>query len=315
MRVKWINELVDANGNFLPHLLRRRPDAALGQSARRAGRRPTRTARTGRRTRGPVPIVTHLHGAHTTEESDGYPEAWYLPAPATSRPGYASRAARTISSSSRSPRRRSARRGRPAAAVFQYPNDQRADDPVVPRPHARHDAGSTSTPGRPASTCCAADRTTRCRRRCRGPRPQLGDQPGTKLLRDPDRDPGPLLQRRRLALLPRQPRLLRRAQRAGHPPVPRRAGAADPVQPRRGLDGRRATSRRIWNPEFFGNTMVVNGKTWPYLDVEQRRYRFRLLNGCNSRFLILKLEQRPAASGRSAARAASCPARASSSSC
>jgi bilirubin oxidase len=47
----------------------------------------------------------------------------------------------------------------------------------------------------------------------------------------------------------------------------------------------------IWNPEFFGNTMVVNGRTWPYLEVEQRRYRFRLLNGCNSRFLILTLEQ------------------------
>ena len=44
----------------------------------------------------------------------------------------------------------------------------------------------------------------------------------------------------------------------------------------------------IWNPEFFGNCMVVNGRTWPYLDVEPRRYRFRLLNGCQSRFLILK---------------------------
>src|SRR3970282_1944932 len=41
----------------------------------------------------------------------------------------------------------------------------------------------------------------------------------------------------------------------------------------------------IWNPEFFGNTMVVNGRTWPYLEVQQRRYRFRFLNGCNSRFL------------------------------
>jgi FtsP/CotA-like multicopper oxidase with cupredoxin domain len=45
----------------------------------------------------------------------------------------------------------------------------------------------------------------------------------------------------------------------------------------------------IWNPEFFGNTIVVNGRTWPYLEVEQRRYRFRILNGCNSRFLILRL--------------------------
>src|SRR4029450_13853604 len=45
----------------------------------------------------------------------------------------------------------------------------------------------------------------------------------------------------------------------------------------------------IFNPEFFGNTIVVNGRTWPFLEVEQRRYRFRFLNGCNSRFVILKL--------------------------
>lgn len=47
----------------------------------------------------------------------------------------------------------------------------------------------------------------------------------------------------------------------------------------------------IWNPEFFGNMMVVNSSTWPYLEVEPRRYRFRLLNGCNSRFLILQFDQ------------------------
>ena len=35
--------------------------------------------------------------------------------------------------------------------------------------------------------------------------------------------------------------------------------------------------------------MVVNGKTWPVMQVEKRRYRFRLLNACNARFLILKL--------------------------
>jgi spore coat protein A len=46
----------------------------------------------------------------------------------------------------------------------------------------------------------------------------------------------------------------------------------------------------IWNPEFFGNMMVVNGFTWPYLEVEPRRYRFRLLNGCQSRFLILQFD-------------------------
>jgi FtsP/CotA-like multicopper oxidase with cupredoxin domain len=45
----------------------------------------------------------------------------------------------------------------------------------------------------------------------------------------------------------------------------------------------------FWIPEFFGDAIVVNGKTWPFLDVEPRRYRFRLLNGCNARFLELRL--------------------------
>lgn len=45
----------------------------------------------------------------------------------------------------------------------------------------------------------------------------------------------------------------------------------------------------FWIPEFFGDVMLVNGKTWPHLDVEPRRYRFRVLNGCNARFLELRL--------------------------
>jgi spore coat protein A len=38
-----------------------------------------------------------------------------------------------------------------------------------------------------------------------------------------------------------------------------------------------------WVPEVFGNAILVNGKLFPYLDVEPRRYRFRLLNGSNAR--------------------------------
>ena len=49
----------------------------------------------------------------------------------------------------------------------------------------------------------------------------------------------------------------------------------------------------IWNPEFFGNTIMVNGNTWPFQTVEQRRYRFRFLNGCQSRFLILDFSDIP----------------------
>jgi spore coat protein A len=36
--------------------------------------------------------------------------------------------------------------------------------------------------------------------------------------------------------------------------------------------------------EFFGDTILCNGTVYPFLEVEQRQYRFRLLNACNSRF-------------------------------
>jgi spore coat protein A len=44
-----------------------------------------------------------------------------------------------------------------------------------------------------------------------------------------------------------------------------------------------------WLAEYFGNTMLVNGKVWPFLDVEPRMYRFRVLNGCNARILGLDI--------------------------
>jgi spore coat protein A len=42
-------------------------------------------------------------------------------------------------------------------------------------------------------------------------------------------------------------------------------------------------------PEFFGDTILVNGLVYPYLEVEQRQYRFRMLNACNARFLNPRL--------------------------
>ena len=38
---------------------------------------------------------------------------------------------------------------------------------------------------------------------------------------------------------------------------------------------------------------MVNGNTWPFLTVEKRRYRFRFLNGCQARFLILDFSDIP----------------------
>ncbi len=38
-----------------------------------------------------------------------------------------------------------------------------------------------------------------------------------------------------------------------------------------------------WVPEFVGDTIVVNGKVWPYMNVDRQRYRFYLIDGSNSR--------------------------------
>ncbi|MGI8387282.1 multicopper oxidase family protein [Robertmurraya sp. P23] len=61
----------------------------------------------------------------------------------------------------------------------------------------------------------------------------------------------------------------------GHepPPAPQPPPAIDPTLPNPSIV-----------PEFFGNTILVNGKVWPFLEVEPRKYRFRILNGSNARF-------------------------------
>ena len=47
-----------------------------------------------------------------------------------------------------------------------------------------------------------------------------------------------------------------------------------------------------WAPEFFGDVCLVNGKAFPYLDVQPRTYRFTFLNGSQSRFYNLRLNRR-----------------------
>jgi spore coat protein A, manganese oxidase len=50
-----------------------------------------------------------------------------------------------------------------------------------------------------------------------------------------------------------------------------------------------ADPERPWVPEVFGAAQLVNGKLFPYLDVEPRKYRFRILNAANGRFYRLSL--------------------------
>ena len=85
----WINGLVNGDGTFKTHIIR---DATgnplIDQTLHWAA--PNQdcidgTARTDCRGAsaapyiGPMPMVTHVHGAHVGPVSDGYPEAWWLP--------------------------------------------------------------------------------------------------------------------------------------------------------------------------------------------------------------------------------------------
>ena len=42
-------------------------------------------------------------------------------------------------------------------------------------------------------------------------------------------------------------------------------------------------------PEGFMDTPVINGAAYPYLNVDPKAYRFRILNACNDRFVNLQL--------------------------
>ena len=126
VRVKWINDLKDSAGHYLPHLLPVDPtlhwaNPPGGPDGRDT--RPTFTA-TPKRYRGPVPTVPHLHGIeHIAQESDGFPEAWFLPAATNIPAGYAT------TGTAYDAFHASSALGAlwtPGAAVFQYPNRQRA---------------------------------------------------------------------------------------------------------------------------------------------------------------------------------------------
>ena len=57
-------------------------------------------------------------------------------------------------------------------------------------------------------------------------------------------------------------------------------------------------SKSPWVPEVFGDAILVNGKIYPYLEVEPRKYRFRVLNGANSRIFHLALSGERTSAGQ-----------------
>jgi FtsP/CotA-like multicopper oxidase with cupredoxin domain len=282
VRIKWINDLVDADGNHLPHLLPVDPTLHWANpSGGMMGRdtRPSFDTTPGPYT-GPVPTVPHVHGAvGVGDESDGYAEAWYLPAANDIPDGYAEQGTWYDFFATKAKAGYGETWGR-GFATFQYPNLNRASTIWY------HDHGLGMTrlnvyagPAgfyiiRGGQSDIVRDSRTGKMAVLPGPAPQDSDPfPPDKTYYEI-----PIAMQDRSfnsdgSLFYPDSRVL--FDGIAHDYLP--AGEFSP----------------IWNPEFFGNMIMVNGNTWPFQTVEQRRYRFRFLNGCQSRFLILDFNNIP----------------------
>jgi FtsP/CotA-like multicopper oxidase with cupredoxin domain len=278
VRVKWINELLDEQGNFLPHLLPVDPTLHWANPPGGPDGRDDRPrfSETPGRYRGPVPIVTHVHGAlGVGDESDGYAEAWYLPASADIPDGFATEGTWYDFFAGKAMASYSATWG-PGYATFQYPNKQRAST-IWYHDHAlgltrlnvyAGPAGFFLIRGGPAGDNAVLDRRSGMTAVLPGPAPKAADRfPSNKTYYEIP-----------IAVQDRS----FNADGSLFYPDSREFfdGIVGPYIPD-------SEFSPIWNPEFFGNMIIANGNTWPFQVVEQRRYRLRFLNGCQSRFLIL----------------------------
>ena len=226
LTVTWDNKLVDATGKALPHLLP--VDNTIHWAFG-----PNATIQSG----GGVPLVTHLHGGHTEDISDGYPTAWYTP-------NYLNKGADWKKKD------------------YYYANTQEA------------------------ATIWYHDHTLGLTRAN-----VMAGLAGMYLITDENQEE--LLADNRLPATPHdiplflQDRQFLSTGEIYYPSDPTNFYAGDPEAGVAG--GKLPIPSTSIIPEFFGDFMLVNGMTWPVLDVEPRIYRFRVLNGSDSRMYNMKI--------------------------
>lgn len=269
-RVTWMNQMTDSLGNFLPPLFTTDPTIHWANPPGGvSGRDSTPTfSSTPPPYTGPQPMIVHLHGAHDFEESDGLPETWFLANARNIPTGYAT-SGTDYSGFKAEALRRWGVNWAPGTLTSVYPNTQRAGslwfhDHVLGMTRLNVHSGlygfyiiSGGDADLPAGMLP-------------GPRPMPGDPPGKKYydiclaLSDQSFNPDGSL------FFPSTSNLT-------GPYIP-----ASDVPP-------------YWNSNFQGTVSMVNGNTWPVLNVEPRRYRFRILDANNFRAMTLKIVTDPIA--------------------
>jgi FtsP/CotA-like multicopper oxidase with cupredoxin domain len=298
--VDWINDLIVdpwENGcgtageeagdcNWIPYLITGVVDQTLHWANPPAGPGNTDSRGTSQAPYvGPNPIIVHVHGAHVGPESDGYPEAWYLPNAANIPGGYATQGTLvnqygTITNPA----------ANPGVANFSYPNDQ----PSTTLWYHDHTLGMTrlNVYAGPAGFWLIRDNGGETGLGAGsilpGPAPVAGE--------DPNFVPADRAKVREIPIAI-QDRSFNADGSLFYPDNRAFFEGVTPAQlqiPFIPDATQTATTPSsdispIWNPEAFFNVMVVNVLSWPELEVAPAIYRFRLLNGCNSRFLNLSM--------------------------
>ena len=253
---------------------------------------------------GPVPMVVHVHGAHVGPGSDGYPEAWWLP-DANNIPVTFATNGTFFESDDGADTQNAIGKG---YAIDKYPNDQ----PTATLWYHDHSLGMTRLNVYAAAAGFWLIRVANegesglLGGTLPGPAPRLGEDPncntpvagmgkGKALAKG--KELTCVRERIREIPLAIQPKSFNVDGTQFYPAdraffeglgtgqtFSDNTDASIPYLPQSTSD-----IAPVWNPEAFFNTMVVNGRTWPKLEVAAERYRFRVLNAADSRFLNLAL--------------------------
>jgi FtsP/CotA-like multicopper oxidase with cupredoxin domain len=255
---------------------------------------------------GPVPNVTHVHGAEDLPESDGYAEAWWLPDASNIPAGYAL-TGREYDQANRS-------NLLPGSAFFNYGNTQPQttlwyhdhtlgithnnvyaggggfwlirSNPASGVSLYANDISNCKIPGgaspfsRPTNPLMVYSSTTSCGTAY----PKVTAKPGC----DPNFDLACRAAIREIPLVLQDRSFLQdgslfySGSRDDANAIAPGSNVTVPYAPASDI-------APIINPEFFATALVVNGTTYPTLQVAPQRYRFRLLDGADARSFNVSL--------------------------